>query len=144
VPEGLVAVHERLGAGVAARRPALDEVARHREGRAGEADERDVELGRQDAHRLQHIRRVELGLEQPEPAQIGRGGERTLDHRPGPRGDVDAEPDGGHGHHDVGIENGGVDAVAAHRLHRDLGRQLRLGDGVEDAAFAADGPVLRQ
>ncbi len=47
-------------------------------------------------------------------------------------------------HDDVAVEDGGVDAVAAHRLQRDLGRQLRLGDGVEDAALAAHGPVLGQ
>jgi hypothetical protein len=47
-----------------------------------------------------------------------------------------------HRNDDVGVEHGGVDAVAAHRLQGDLGRQLRLLDGIEDRPVAADGPVL--
>ena len=42
VPRLGVAVHQRLGAGEVARRPALDGVRRQRERRAGEADERDA------------------------------------------------------------------------------------------------------
>ena len=40
VPQRRVAVHQRLGAAVGPRRAALDQVAGHRERRAGEADER--------------------------------------------------------------------------------------------------------
>ena len=64
--------------------------------------------------------------------------------RPGARGDVDAEADGVGGHDDVAVQHGGVDAVAAHRLQRDLGRELRLLDRVEDRALAAQRPVLGQ
>ena len=38
----------------------------------------------------------------------------------------------------------GIDAVASHRLERDLGRQLRLLDGLENRALAAYGAVLGQ
>ena len=64
--------------------------------------------------------------------------------RPGARGDVDAEADGVGRHDDVAEQDGGVDPVAAHRLERDLGGEVRPLDRVEDAALAAQRPVLRQ
>ena len=67
----------------------------------------------------------------------------SLGHRAGAGRDVDAEPDGVGGHDDVAVQHGGVDAVAAHRLQRDLGGQLGLLDGVEDRALAADAPGTR-
>ena len=142
---GGVAVHQRLGAGVGARRPALDEVAGDGERRAGEPDERHVELVHQDADRLEHVRRVDA---RARAGGCGRGRRSTrnglLDDRTDARGDVDAEADGGDRHHDVAVEDGGVDAVAAHRLQRDLGGQVGLGDGVEDGALAPERPVLGQ
>ena len=56
--------------------------------------------------------------------------------------DVDAEADGGDGRHDVGEQDRGVDAVAAHRLQRDLGGEVGPADGVADGALAAEGAVL--
>ena len=53
VPQLRVAVHQRLGVLVVARRPALDQVGGEGERRAGEADQRRrAELGDQQPHRL--------------------------------------------------------------------------------------------
>jgi len=46
------------------------------------------------------------------------------DHGPHPRDDVKVHADGSQRHHDVAEQDRGVDAMAAHRLHRDLGDQL--------------------
>ena len=116
-----------LVSAVRPRRAALDEVAGDGERRAGEADQRH---GRARSARmrdgLEDVRRVELGLEGAEAVEVGgASGTAGSTTGPVPGRDVDAEADGGHGHDDVGVEDGGVDAVAAHRLQRDLGRQLR-------------------
>ena len=83
-------------------------------------------------------------LQRAQPAQVGAGAERLGGDRTGAGGDVDAEADGVNGHDDVGVQHGGVDAVAAHRLHRDLGGEVGLLDGVEDRARAAHRAVLRK
>ena len=123
-------------------RPALHQVAGHGEGPAGEPDEGHRQLGGEDAHRLDDVGRVDLGLERPQALEVVLGPEGLGHHRPGRRGHVDAEPDGGHRDHDVGEEDGGVGAVAVHRLPGELGHQLGPGDGVEDAALSPGRPVL--
>src|SRR5690606_39540440 len=57
VPELRLAVHQALRARVERALAALDEVARQRERRSGEADERrlPVELPAQEADRLEHV-----------------------------------------------------------------------------------------
>ncbi len=139
-----VAVHQRLGLGVVPRRPALDQVAGHGEGRPGEADQGDVEL--LDGQ----LRRSPGPTGCPRSGSSGRSRSRSAALRKGcsttgprPGCDVDAEADGGHRHHDVGVQDGGVHAVAAHRLQGDLGRQLGLAQGVEDAAGRPAGPGTR-
>lgn len=57
---------------------------------------------------------------------------------------VDAEAHGMGRHDDVAEEDRCIDAVPPNRLEGDLGCQIGLPDGVEDAAGAADGPILRQ
>ena len=120
-----VAVHHRLGEPVGARRLALDQVAGHRERRPGEADQR---RRRARSTRMRTVSstygRVDLGLERAQPVEVGGGAERLLDDGSDAGGDVDAEPDRRHRHDDVAVEDGGVDAVAPHRLEGDLGRQV--------------------
>ena len=87
---------------------------------------------------------MSLGLERAQAVEVGRGAQRRARRPARCRGDVDAEADGVGRHDDVAVQHGGVDAVAAHRLQRDLGGQVGLLDGVEDRALAADGPVLGQ
>ena len=147
VPQRGLAVHQRLHLGEGARRAALDEVAGHREGCAGEADERDPrpgELLRHQAHRLGDVGRVGTGFERAEAAEVGLAAERLGDHRAAARLHLDAEADGVQGHDDVGEQDGGVDAVAPHRLQGQLGGQGGVGDGRQDGALAARRPVLGQ
>ena len=87
---------------------------------------------------------VGLGIEGSEPVEIGCGGEGSIGDRTDPRLDIDAETDGVDGYDDVGVQDGGVDAVAADRLEGDFRGQIGKLDGVEDAAFASDGPILGQ
>ena len=144
VPEARVAEHEPLGRRPRARRTALDEVAGHRERGAGEADQRNGELLGEDPHGLEDVGRVGLRVERSEPVEVGRAAKGVSDDRARAGSDVHPEADGGHGHDDVGVEDGGVDAVPPDRLEGDLGRQLGVGDGRQDRALAADGPVLGQ
>ena len=133
-----------LGQRVGARWPALDEVAGHGERRPGETDERHVELADEDPHRLEDVGGVGLGIERAEPVEVGGRAEGLGDDRAGAGDDVDAEADGGDRHHDVGVEDGGVDAVAPHGLQGELGGEVGLGDRVEDGAVASERPVLGQ
>ena len=128
--------------GIGARGSPFDEVARDGERRAREPDQRHVELTGQDLHGLEHVRDVELGLERTQPREIGLGPERLLGDGPGAGSDVDPEPDRGDRHDDVAVEDRRIDAVATHRLERDLGGELGLADRVEDASLAADRAVL--
>jgi hypothetical protein len=136
-------VHHRLGAFIGAARPPLDQVAGHGERRAGEGQERDRDrqFGDQQGDGVDHVGDVVLG-QRAQPGQIGLGAQRVLGHRPGARGDIDAEADGVGRHDDVAVQHGGVHPVAAHRLEGDLGSQGGLLDGVEDAARAAHRPVF--
>jgi hypothetical protein len=138
-PQGRVAVHQRLRPPVRARRLALDEVARNRERRAREADQRDRELAHELAHGLGHVWRVGVGFERAEAVEVGLVAERCGDDGTDARADLDAEADGGDGYDDVRVEDRGVDAVPPDRLQRQFGREIRLCDRVEDAA----GPALR-
>jgi len=142
VPDRGLAVHERLYPREVLRRSALHQVAGHGEGTAGEPDERHLERVGEDGDRVDDIRRVGRRIERPEALEVLLGPEGLGHHRSGPRGHVDTEPDGRHRHDDVGEEDGGVGAVAVDRLPGELGDQLGPGDGVEDAAGPAGGPVL--
>ena len=130
-PQLGLAVHQRLGAGVVLARAALDEVAGQRERRAGEADERRrAELADERAHRLGDVRDV-VGRQRGQPVEVGGGAERLRDDRSGARHDVEVDADRLERHDDVGEEDRRVDAVAAHRLQRDLGDEVGRGAGVE-------------
>ncbi len=125
-------------------RAALAQVAGDGERRAGESDQRDLELIDQPPHGLEHVRRVVAGVQRSEPVQVSRRGEGLGDHRSDPRFDRDAEPDGRGRHDDVGVQDGGVDAVAPDGLEGDLHRPIGVGDGIEDRSGAAHLVVLGQ
>ena len=89
------------------------------------------------------------------PLAVAAGGQlgdlRGVAHGRGDDGTdpgLDADPDSGQAqrHHDVGEEDGGVDAVAAHRLEGNLGGLLGAQADVEHggARAAAQRPVLGQ
>ena len=125
-----VAVHERLRLGVGARRPAFDQVARHGERRAGEADERDAASRRAPRRPGGRPRRrtgvSASGSRGRSRARSASAAEGLGHHGPAARLHLDAEADGVQRHHDVGEEDGGVDPVAADRLQGELGGQRRV------------------
>jgi hypothetical protein len=83
-------VHQRLRARVVPRGSALDEVAREREGRAGEPDQRDPQLLAEQADRLERERFVHLGFEGAEPSHTARVADRSST---GPRpGSIEPAP----------------------------------------------------
>ena len=103
-----------------------------------------VVIGDEVPHGREHIGGVGLGIEWPEAIEVGSGPKRVLDHRPHARNDVDAESDRMHRRDDVGVEDGGVGAVAADRLQRDLRRQIGLRDRLQNRPGAPNRPVLGQ
>ena len=137
VPQRFVGAHEGLGVLVGAARPALDEVAGHRERGAGEPEHRHVgaELGGDGLHGFGDVPDGG-GVERREPVEIGAAAQRLLDDRSGAGGHVDAEAGGVDRHDDVAVEDGGVDAVAPNRLQGDLRRQLGPADHGQDRAGA--------
>ena len=95
------------------------------------------------ADRLGDVRdlvRGQLG----QPVQVGAGPDRLRDDRAGARDDVDVDPDRGERDHDVAEEDRGVDAVAADRLERDLGDEVRGPARLEHRGALADLAVLRE
>jgi hypothetical protein len=109
-------VHQRLGDLVVLRRPALDEVRRQRERCAGEPDERRrAQLADQRADGLVDERDV-AGLERAQLVEVGAGADGAAQHRADARLHVDVDTHGTQRHHDVGVEDGGVDPVPADRL----------------------------
>ena len=133
VPQAGVAVHERLGAGVGPRRSALDEVARHRERSAGEADQRDVELARR-GRAPSRARRACRASGSSGRRRSRSAADGTAARPPGPTPGAMSTPKpmAATGTTMSRVEDGGVDAVAAHRLQGDLGGQVGVADGVED------------
>jgi hypothetical protein len=144
VPGPLVRVHERLGALVVAARPALDEVGRERERRAGEPDQRGgAQLVAQQADRAgdrPQLLRGDVG----QGRHGCRGPHRLGHHRAGARHDVDTDPGRDQRHHDVAEQDRRVDVVAAHRLQRDLADHLRVEAGLEHRHAFPQRAVLGQ
>ena len=123
-------------------RTTFHEVAGEGERGAGEADKGDLAFAGDDTHGLEHVGEVGFGLEGPKASQVLGRAKRTVDDRAPSRHDLDADSDRGEGHDDVGEQDGRVDAVTAYRLQCELGRELRLGDGLQDVAVAAQAAVL--
>ena len=147
LPQVGVAVHQGLDLGKGAGRPALDGVAGHGEGRAGEPDQRHArprQFAADQTDRLGHVGRIRRRFERSEAVQVGLAAERLGHHRTAARLHVDAEADGVQGDDDVREHDGGVHAVAPNRLEGELGRQRGVADGGEDGPRPAGGPVLGQ
>jgi hypothetical protein len=73
VPQGGIGVHHCLGVLVGTARPAFDQVTRDSERCARERQQRDIfgELGGEHLDGLQDVRGIGLGLEDPQPVEIG-------------------------------------------------------------------------
>ena len=108
-------------------------------GRAGEPDERRRHRARATSwpHGLGDEGDV-LGRQRDELVEVGRGADR-LGHDGTDAGhDVEVDADGLERHDDVAEEDGGVDAVAAHRLQRDLGDEVGAHARLEHRDALAD------
>src|SRR5664280_628554 len=144
MPQLGVAVHHRLGVLVVLGRPALHEVRRKGERRAGESDQRGgAQLGQDHVYGLRDIGEV-LGRQLRKPVEVGPFPEWLGHDRSHPRHDVKIDADGSQRNHDVAKEDGRVHTVASHWLHRDLGDQVWPPAGVEHPYALAHLAVLRQ
>ncbi len=143
VPDVRLAVHQRLDPGEVAARLPLDEVAGDGERPAAEADHGLVvaQLAAHDPHRLEDplVRRAG-----PEPLHVRGGADRLRHHRADPVHELDVDPHREDRGHDVREHHGRVDAVAAYRLERHLGAELRPLADLEERVALADRAVLRQ
>jgi hypothetical protein len=138
------AEHHRLCALVVPAGPSLDEVGRQRERSARETDQRDVaQLTHQQPDRIGDRRNL-FGLKGFDRRDVGCGADRVLDHRTDVGHDVQADARSPQRHDDVGEQDGGVDAVPAHRLQGDLGDQLGVEAGLHHRVLGAQLPVLGQ
>ena len=137
-------IHERLRLGVVLRRPPFDQVAREREGSAGETDERDVKFADEVLYGLDDEGDITFGLQLHEPSDIGLLPDRSLDHRTDPRLDLKLHAHALQLDDDVAEEHRRVDAQPSHGLQRDLGRDLGITAHLEHRMPVTDGPVLRQ
>ena len=137
-------MHERLRPRVVARRTALDQVAREGERRAGEPDQRHVQLLPQQTDRLEQVRLVDLRFERAEPIEVARGADGLVDDGPRPGLDANADPDRRERDHDVAEHDRGVERHPAERLERDLDGQLRVATGLEDVSLATELAVFGQ
>src|SRR5437773_2556842 len=104
-------------------RAALDGIARERERRAGEANERDVRgkgTGR-EPHRVHHVREIGGWLDARQLEDLGRFMNRAGDVRSLAGREAEAEAEGLERQQDVGEENRGVHAQPLDRLEGDPG-----------------------
>jgi hypothetical protein len=137
-------VHQGLRARVVPRGSALDEVAREREGRAGEPDQRDPQLLAEQADRLEGERFVHLGFEGAEPSHTARVADRVLHHRAETGFDPNRHADRRERDHDVREHDRGVERHPPERLEGELDGELGRPDDLEDVAIPAQLPVLGQ
>src|ERR1035437_2703032 len=144
MPQLGVAVHHGLGVFMVLGRPTLNEVRRESERRAGESDQRGgAQLVEDHVHGLSDIREV-LGRQLRKTIEVGALPERLGHHRSHPGDDVKIDADGSQRNDDVAEQDRRVDPVAAHRLHGDLGDQVRAAARVEHPHALAHLAVLRQ
>ena len=147
IPHLGAAAHQSPGAQVVAAGAALDHVAGHGEGGAGEADQgRGAELRDGQAHRLADglERGVVDVVQRRERRDVRLGADRMVEDGTHTGLDLHAEARQTRGDHDVGEEDPRVHPVAPHRLDGDLGDHLRALAGVEHRGALAQGAVLGQ
>ena len=141
VPRVRLGVREPLGLHEVRALDPLDEVARERERRAGEADERDLELLAQELDRLEHIGQSLLRVDDAERVDLRAPRDRLVDDRPLALRELEGRAHRLEGQEDVGEEDGGVHAEAE-RLQRHLRREVGVLADVEERVLLAKRPVL--
>lgn len=96
------------------------------------------------SHGFDHVRHIDVGFEGAQAAQIGYLSEGFVGDWSGSGCDIDAEIDSVSRNDDVAVENCSIDAVATDGLHGDVRGQIRLFDGIENAARTSHGAIFRQ
>ncbi len=113
-------------------------------GRAGEADQRHVAQRRhQQRHRVGDGRDG-VAVQGLHGGHVTGGADGVGDDRPDVRHDVQVDARRAQRDDDVGEQDGGVHAVPANRLQRDLGDQLRVEARLHHGVLCPQRPVLGQ
>ena len=138
-------VHQRLRPGERARRSALDSVTRQRERRAREPDQGDAggERRPREAHRLEHVAEVRLGVHGRETLDLGLPAEWACDVGTLTRRETQPQPQRFEGEENVGEQNRRIHAEALHGLEGHLGSELGGVTQIEDGVLLAQPAVLR-
>ena len=137
-------MHELLGDREAPGGTALDRVARQRERRAGEADERNAGGQRPDgeAHCLEHVPEVVRGLDRRQGGHVGGAPDRMRDARPLAGLERQTEAQRLERQQDVGEEDRGINAQPRDGLQRHLSGKLGVVAQLEDGVLLPQGAVL--
>ena len=144
VPQSRLAHHQRLRRRVVFAGTAFDQIAGQRERSPGESDQRRLpQLGDQQADRITDVAEVG-GIQRLQLVQVLDPTDRSADHRTASGHDVKVDLGRLQRHHDVGVENRGVHAVATDRLQSDLGDEVGPHAAVQHGDALPGGPVLRQ
>src|SRR5882672_1276704 len=118
-------------------------IARERERRAGEPDQRDLELLLDEADRIEHRRQLALGLDRPQRGDILLARDGIMDRRPLVLHELDLDAHRLGQEQDVAEDDGRVESrELPDRLQRDLGRELGGAADVENAVLLAQRPIL--
>ena len=133
MPHRRLAVHQRLHGHELTARAALHQIAGDGERAAAEADHGLVrpQLPPHDPYRLEDRRHRLFRLGDAQRGHVRGGRHRPRDHRADVLDQVDLDSHPEDGKHDVSEHHRRVDAVAADRLERHLGAELRVADDVE-------------
>ena len=144
VPSLRLRPHERLAVLVVAGAVTLHRVARQRERRAREPDERHPihELAPKLLDDLLHVAGVGDGIGDAELLDIGDRAHRVVDHGTLAALELQVEPHAGKADENVREHDRGVHAHEVDRLHRDLDRKLRRATHLEEAVLLANRAVL--
>jgi hypothetical protein len=134
VPGGWCLVHERFGLGECATGSAFDRVAREREWRTCESDQRHVRRQRTpcESDRVHHKPELGFRFERGQPLDVRLIPNGAVDARAFTRFKPQAESQRLEWQEDIGEHNGGIHAEALDRLKRYLGGELGIATEVEE------------
>src|SRR5262249_10401344 len=142
VPRVGLAPHDLLRSPVIRALPAFDEVARDRERRAREPDERRlaVELAPDEPHGIEHVAEPLGRLEDAEPIDVLARSDGRVDDRALALRELERRAHRLERQEDVGEEDRRIEAELE-RLERDLEAELRRLADLEERVLLAEGAV---
>ena len=143
VPQRGVCVHEIFGVLIRTRGATFNEVTRHGKWCTCKCKKGHIEFFHQDAHSVGHV--FNIGeIKWTQSRKIGTCAQWMLGDRACTWGNVNTESHGMRWNDDVGIQHCGIYAVATHRLQGELGSELWLLDGLQNASFTTNLSVFGQ